>query len=72
MQRGEVARGVGMKVFAKRILRYIVTYGTASALAYGLYWIGGGEGRSFELAYMLGASWFLAAWVLIPGGPGDD
>lgn len=55
-----------------RILRYIVTYGTASALAYGLYWIGGGEGRSFELAYMLGASWFLAAWVLIPGGPGDD
>lgn len=53
-----------MKAFAKRLLLYIVTYGTASALAYGLYWAGGGEGGLFELAYMLGASWFLAAGVL--------
>lgn len=62
-----------MKAFAKKLLLYIVTYGTASALAYGLYWIGGGEGRSFALACMLGASWLLAAGVLaIPGEPGDD
>ena len=53
-----------MKAFAKRLLLYIVTYGTASALAYGLYWSGGGEGRSFELALMLGASWFLTAGFL--------
>ena len=57
-----------MKAFAKMILRYSVAYGTASAIAYGLYWIGGGEGRSLELAYMLGSSWFFAAVVLpIPG-----
>ena len=62
-----------MRAFTKRLLLHVVTYGTASVLAYGLYWIGGGEGRSFELAYMIGASWFLAAGVLaMPGGPGDD
>lgn len=47
-----------------RILDYAVAYGMASAFAYGLYWIGGGEGRSFGLACVLGASWVLATAVL--------
>ena len=53
-----------MKNFVKELLLYIAAYGMASVIAYGIYWIGGGEGRSIVLAFVMVACWTLITMVL--------
>jgi cation transporter-like permease len=53
-----------MKRIIKELLLYIAAYWMASVIAYGIYWIGGGEGRSIVLAFIMVTCWTLTTALL--------